>query len=90
MRSPLLHGDALLMRHATGPARYEFHLQGEASDAVLLAFSDLEAIRHHGQTILTGDVRDQAGLFGVLDRIQAYGLELVAVRRVRSSVKADR
>ena len=32
-------------------------------------------------TGLTGEL-DQAGLYGVLDRIQAFGLELVALSRL--------
>ncbi len=32
-----------------------------------------------GQTVLTGEVRDQAHLYGLLDRLRDFGIELVAV-----------
>jgi hypothetical protein len=33
-----------------------------------------------GQTILTGEIVDQPHLFGILDRINGLGLELVRVQ----------
>ena len=32
-----------------------------------------------GQTILTGEIKDQPHLFGILERINALGLELLSV-----------
>jgi hypothetical protein len=72
------------MDHAMAPEQYEFHLRGELSDVILLAFDDLQATRSQGDTILSGEVPDQAALFGVLDRIQALGIQLVEVRRVQT------
>ena len=40
--------------------------------------SELEPV----ETVLHGPVRDQAELHGLIDRIQALGLELVEVRRL--------
>jgi hypothetical protein len=34
-----------------------------------------------GETKLTGEVRDQAALYGMLSRIRDLGLELISVRR---------
>ena len=42
--------------------------------------SELEPV----ETVLHGPVRDQAELHGLLDRIQALGLELIEVRRLPS------
>jgi hypothetical protein len=36
-----------------------------------------------GDTLLTGSLADQAALYGVLAQIEALGLELLEVRRVR-------
>ena len=36
------------------------------------------------ETVLHGPVRDQSELHGLLDRIQALGLELIEVRRLPS------
>jgi hypothetical protein len=33
-----------------------------------------------GQTILTGELKDQPHLFGILDRINGLGLELLSVQ----------
>jgi hypothetical protein len=63
---------------------YEFRVRGALSNMLLTAFPDLEATtREGGETILTGQVPDQAALFGVLDRIQALGLHLVEVKRAQ-------
>jgi hypothetical protein len=34
----------------------------------------------NGQTILTGEVKDQPHLFGILDRLNSLGLELLSVQ----------
>jgi hypothetical protein len=33
----------------------------------------------HGQTVLVGEIRDQAHLYGLLDRLRDFGIDLVAV-----------
>lgn len=33
-------------------------------------------------TVISGEIRDQAELHGILDRLQELGLELVAVQRL--------
>jgi hypothetical protein len=71
------------MNRAAGSERYEFHVHGELSDVVLTAFAELQATRHQGETVLIGQVADQAALFGVLDRIQALGIRLIEVRRAQ-------
>jgi hypothetical protein len=35
-----------------------------------------------GQTVLVGDVRDQAHLYGLLDRLRDFGIDLLAVEPV--------
>jgi hypothetical protein len=67
------------------PNLYEFHLRGELGDRILSAFGDLRATKSDGETILTGEIADQAALFGVLDRIESLGIELIEVRRAKSS-----
>ncbi len=37
------------------------------------------------QTVLVGDVRDQAHLYGPLDRLRDFGIELLAVEAADSS-----
>jgi hypothetical protein len=42
-----------------------------------------------GQTALVGEVRDQAQLYGVLDRIQNLGLELLSVEAAEPVPEGD-
>jgi hypothetical protein len=37
-----------------------------------------------GETVLTGLVEDRSALFGVLGQIEALGLELLDLRRIRA------
>lgn len=47
-----------------------------------------------GRTILTGEIKDQPHLFGVLDRLNGLGLELLSVQAMpnedHSSSERDR
>jgi hypothetical protein len=72
------------MNRASESELYEFHVRGELSEVTLAAFADYQARRHGGETILSGEVPDQAALFGVLDRIQALGIQLIEVRRAQT------
>ncbi len=63
-------------------APYEIRGRGRMSRAVLESFEAMESEPGPVETILHGPVRDQAELHGLLDRIQALGLELVEVRRL--------
>jgi hypothetical protein len=38
-----------------------------------------------GETVLTGPINDRSALFGVLGQIEALGLELLEVRRIRAT-----
>ena len=61
---------------------YEIRIKGRLSDSLLAAFEGLDASVEPVETVLHGPVADQAALYGLLDRIQALGLELVEVRRL--------
>lgn len=63
-------------------AAYEIHIKGRVSAQLLAAFEGMEASEQAVETVLRGPVSDQAALHGLLDRIQALGLELIEVRRV--------
>ena len=70
------------------PARggnYEIRIKGRLSESVLSAFEDLSATVEPVETVLYGPVQDQAALSGLMARIQALGLELVAIRRLPPS-----
>jgi hypothetical protein len=61
---------------------YEIRVKGRLSDATSGEFEDFTAAVKPAETVMRGEVRDQAELHGLLDRIQSLGLELVEVRRL--------
>jgi hypothetical protein len=63
-------------------ATYEIRIKGRVSQALLDSFAGMESDLEPVETVLHGPIRDQAELHGVIDRIQALGLELIEVRRV--------
>ncbi len=62
---------------------FEIHVRGSLTPEALEEFEDLRATVVPAETVLTGVVADQAALYGVLNRLQALGLDLVEVRRIR-------
>jgi hypothetical protein len=64
-----------------GLYRYRIIVSGTLGETTRSVFEDLCVEPVGANTGLTGEL-DQAGLYGVLDRIQALGLELVALGRL--------
>ena len=64
-----------------GPT-HEIRVRGHLGETLLHAFPALEARRLGEHTLLSGNIPDQAALYGVLAEIEALGLELVEIRRV--------
>jgi hypothetical protein len=69
----------VLRVHETG---YEIRIRGRVTAVLLDSFNGMESDVLPVETVLHGLVRDQAELHGLIDRIQALGLELVEVRRL--------
>jgi hypothetical protein len=65
-----------------GGGSYVIRIKGRLTDSLLAEFGGLTATLKPGETALHGTVRDQAELYGLLDRIQSLGLELIEVRRL--------
>lgn len=63
------------------PVQYEITVRGRLSDTLVAAFDGLTANSSTADTVLRGDIADQAALYGVLARIESLGLELLDVRR---------
>jgi hypothetical protein len=61
---------------------YEFRIKGRLSDSMTDAFEDFTTSVKPAETIVRGDLRDQAELHGVLEQIRSLGLELIEVRRL--------
>jgi hypothetical protein len=67
------------------PPRYEIRITGQLNETEVAMFAHLNVTYRGDDTLVTGEL-DQAGLHGVLERIRALGLDLVAARRVRNLV----
>ena len=67
----------------TNPARYCLRVQGQLGPEWSEWFDGM-TITHDetNETTLSGQVRDQAALYGILYKIQALGLPLLAVNRI--------
>jgi len=61
---------------------YQIVVRGELSERYAMAFEGMEMEIKNGQTVLTGEVKDQSHLHGILDRIGALGLKLVSVENL--------
>ena len=77
-------GDAPSASHLDAcavPSRYEIRIKGRVTEALLPHFEGLSAHVEPVETTLYGTIEDQAALHGLLERIEALGLELIEVRR---------
>ncbi|MFD0689087.1 hypothetical protein [Actinomadura fibrosa] len=61
---------------------YEIRVKGRVGGSHRLAFEGLSITVKPVETVLHGEDLDQAALYGILERIQALGFELVEVRRL--------
>jgi len=59
--------------------RYRLVVQGERSSRFAAAFEGMELTSQDGMTEISGVIKDQAHLHGLLERIAGLGLKLVSV-----------
>ena len=71
-------GGKQMMRRGTGRF-YRIVVRSELSDTYAVAFEGMEMEAKGGDTVLKGMIIDQPHLFGILDRINGLGLELLSV-----------
>jgi hypothetical protein len=62
---------------------YRVTIRGSVSERLAAAFEDVRLEPADGATVLVGALRDQAELYGLLNRLRDFGLELVRVEEVR-------
>ena len=60
-------------------SRYRIILRGRLNKRFESAVDGMALEPGPNQTVLVGDVRDQAQLYGLLDRLRDFGIELIAV-----------
>jgi hypothetical protein len=78
---------AIAIVHAArvGPTRYRIVVKGRLSDRFDSAFHGVVLEPLPGATALTGEFADETQLYGVLDRLRDFGIELVSVNAVGAS-----
>jgi hypothetical protein len=73
---------------------YRIVARSELGERYAEAFDGMHMEANSGETILTGEVKDQPHLYGILDRINGLGLELLSVEALpedaRTSIERDR
>ena len=71
------------MSSSGGPARYEIRIEGVLEPGRWAAWFDgLQVTTNGGETVISGQLADQAALHGLLTRVRDLGLCLISVRRL--------
>jgi hypothetical protein len=74
-----------MMRRLTGTV-YRIVVRRELSDKYAVAFEGMVMEAKDGVTVLTGKIIDQPHLYGILERINGLGLELLSVEAMPDAV----
>ena len=61
-------------------APYRIVTRSELSERYAAAFDGMQMETKDGETILIGEIIDQSHLFGILERINRQGLQLLSVQ----------
>jgi len=65
---------------------YRIVVRSELSDKYAVAFEGMEMEARDGVTVLTGKIIDQPQLYGILERTNGLGLELLSVEAMPDAV----
>jgi hypothetical protein len=68
---------------------FEVSIEGVVPPSVLARLGDVEVSSQEMRTVLTGYFRDQSEVYGFLERLRSYALEVVEVRRVGDTGPSD-
>ena len=66
------------------PGLYAIRIRGQLGATALSAFPSMVPQLQGSETVLTGLLQDRSAVFGVLAQIEALGLDLVELRKIRS------
>ena len=77
------------MRRRETAIVYRIVVRSELSERYAAAFEGMEVETRDGQTILIGEIIDQPHLFGILDRINGLGLELLSVQALPDDANSN-
>jgi hypothetical protein len=68
---------------------YRIVVRSELSARYAAAFEGMKMETKDGQTILIGEIIDQPHLFGILDRINGLGLQLLSVQALPENAHSN-
>ena len=69
--------------------RYDIVIRGRLSKRYESAFDGVTLEPRRGETTLRADIVDQSQLYGLLNRLRDFGIELVSVNAARGASDAD-
>jgi hypothetical protein len=70
-------------------ANYEIRVEGLLGQTWSAWFDGLDVTTEGGQSVLTGELADDAALHGVLAKVRDLGLQLISVRRLEPGSRGD-
>lgn len=65
-----------------------FVIRGELDDRYRNLFDGMEMEHSAGATVVVGAIRDQAAFYGLVERIQEFGLDLISAQQAATSPRA--
>lgn len=68
-----------------GGATYVFVIRGELDPRYGHLFEGMEMERSGGATVVVGNLRDQAEFYGLVNRIEELGLDLLSAQKAATS-----
>jgi hypothetical protein len=74
---------------AASRQRYDIVIRGRLSKRYESAFDGVTLEPRPGQTTLRADIVDQSQLYGLLNRLRDFGIELVSVNAAPGASDAD-
>ena len=76
------------MIDSDAPRRYEIVVRGRLSSRCEGVFDGVTLVPRNGQTTLRAELVDQSQLYGLLNRLRDFGIELISVNAVREAFDA--
>ena len=77
------------MNESSATQSYDIVIRGRLSRRYECAFDGVTLLPRNGHTTLHAEFADQSRLYGLLNRLRDFGIELVSVNRVPAADDAD-
>lgn len=73
----------------TGSGHYRIVVGGEFGELLSAAFDDVSVSTGGGKTVLIAPVQDSQELYGLMDRLRDYGVQLETVTQIEEPAEAQ-